>query len=167
MPNERRELMAIGDNPRQAGDPQGASGSQSPGGAQPTTPGTRALEECRTGPYVIGRLVGLACHLADRRPGANYGRYADKIARGGLPPTPLVIATLNRMLGRDLARPGTPAAYRAAAADIASRLGELGAWPGPWPPASDAAAEFVLAQYHQSKALTDAITARDRGNAIR
>jgi hypothetical protein len=95
---------------------------EDPGDAHVTTPGARALEGCRTGSYLIGRLAGVACHLAARRPGASCERYADKIARGGLPPTPLAIAALNRMLARDPARPGTPAAYRAAAADIA--------WPG-------------------------------------
>jgi hypothetical protein len=154
--------MAIGDDARQAGNPRETPrSSRPPGGAHATTPGARALEECRTGPYLIGRLVGLACHLARRRPGATCDRYADKIARGGLPPTPLVIANLDGMLARDLARPGTPAAYRAAAADIAGRLGELDAWPtAPWPPASPSAAEFVLAQHHQSKALTDALAER-------
>lgn len=46
-----------------------------------------------------------------------------------------MIATLSGMLGRDLANPATPAAYLAAATDIASLLGELEAWPAlPWPP---------------------------------
>ncbi|MGH3201331.1 MAG: hypothetical protein ACRDP5_04645 [Streptosporangiaceae bacterium] len=125
------------------------------------TRGARALAETLTGPYLLGRLVGLASHLAGRRPGASCDRYADKIARGGLPPLPAVIARLSGMLGRDLADPGTPAAYRAAAADITSRLGELEAWPTPpWPPASSASAEFVLGQHHQSKALTDALAGR-------
>jgi hypothetical protein len=152
--------MAIRDNTHHDSDPQSTSGPSSD--ARVTTPGAHALEECRTGPYLTGRLVGLACHLASRRPGASCERYADKIARSGMPPTPLVIATLNGMLARDLTRPGTPAAYRAAAADITGRLGQLDAWPPlPWPSASPAAAEFVLAQHHQSKELTDALA--DRG----
>jgi len=68
-----------------------------------------------------------------------------------------VLGHFSKMLARDLAR---PVAYRAAA-DIAGRLGELDAWPtAPWPSASPAAAEFVLAQHHQAKALTDALAER-------
>jgi hypothetical protein len=130
------------------------------------TPGDGSLSECRTGPFLIGRLVGLACHLARRRPGASCGRYADKIAGGGLQPLPRVVATLRGMLARDLARPGTPGAYRAAAADIAEQFSALDVWPAaPWPPASAAAAEFVLGQHHQSKALTDALADRGRASA--
>ena len=144
--------MATGDNTHPAGDPRSMTTAAA-------TAGARSLEECRTGPYLIGRLVGLACHLADHRRNARCDRYAHKIAGGGLPPVAGVIATLNGMLARDLARPGTPAAYRAAADDIAGRLGELEAWPAlPWPPASRAAGEFVLGQHHQSKALSDAST---------
>jgi hypothetical protein len=147
--------MATGENTHPVGERRSTSG---PG---PSTAGARSLQECRTGPYLIGRLVGLACHLADRRGGAHCDRYAHKIAGGGLPPVPGVIATLNGLLGRDLARPSTPAAYRTAAADIAGRLGELEAWPAlPWPPGSPAAAQFVLAQHHQSKALSDALAER-------
>jgi hypothetical protein len=153
--------MAVEENTHQAGDPQGTSRPAEPRGAGVISPGARSLEECRTGPYLIGRLVGLACHLAVRHPGASSERYADKIARGALPPVPQVIANLERMLARDLARPGTPAAYRAAADDIAGRLGELGTWPpAPWPLASPAASEFVLGQHHQSKALTDTLARR-------
>jgi hypothetical protein len=148
--------MATGENTHPADDRPSTAG---PG---PSTAGARSLEECRTGPYLIGRLVGLACHLADYRRGARCDRYAHKIAGGGLPPVPGVIATLRGMLDRDLARPGTPAAYQSAAADIAGRLGELEAWPAlPWPPASLAAGQFVLAQHHQSKALSDALVDRD------
>ena len=146
--------MATGDNAHPADDPRSMSTAAA-------TAGTRSLEECRTGPYLIGRLVGLACHLAGHRRNAHCDRYAHKIAGGGVPPVAGVIATLNGMLGRDLARPGTPAAYRTAAADIAGRLGELEAWPTlPWPPASPAACEFVLGQHHQSKALSDALAER-------
>jgi hypothetical protein len=131
--------MAIGDTPRQ------------------TTPGARALEERRTGPYLIGRLVGLACHLADHRPGASCDRYASKLASGGLPPVPAAIATLEGMLNRDLRRPGTPAAYRAAVEEIYALLGDLGEWqPAPWPLLSPASADFVLGHHHQSAALTRA-----------
>jgi hypothetical protein len=130
--------MATGQGTRQAGDPQDPSRPGPGGGDREATPGVRALAECRTGPYLLGRLVGLAGHLARRRPGASCERYADKIAGGGLPPFPLVIANLDGMLARDLARPGTP-----------GRLGELGAWPAaPWPSASTAAADFLLGQHH-------------------
>ena len=152
--------MATGENTRQAADPQDTTRPEEPGSARPDTPGARSLRECRTGPYLIGRLTGLACHLALHRPGASSEQYADKIARGGLPPFPQVIASLERMLARDLARPGTPAAYRAAVDDITGRLGELAMWPPvPWPVASPAASEFVLGLHHQSKALTDALAA--------
>ena len=148
--------MATAHNTRPADDPRSTSRPDpSPAAA---TAGSRSLAECRSGPYLIGRLVGLACHLADHRRNMRCDRYAHKIAGGGLPPAAGVIATLNGMLARDLARPGTPAACRAAAADIADRLGELEAWPAlPWPPASHAASEFVLGQHHQSKALSDAL----------
>jgi hypothetical protein len=150
--------MATGENTHPAGDRRNTSRPAPLTGARAASAGARSLEDCRTGPYLIGRLVGLACHLADHRRGARCDRYAHKIAGGGLPPAAGVIATLNRMLGRDLGRPVTPAAYRAAAADIADRLGELEAWPAlPWPPASLAAAQFVLGQHHQSKALSDAM----------
>jgi hypothetical protein len=153
--------MATGENTHPAGDPRNTSRPGPSTGAHAASAGARSLEECRTGPYLIGRLVGLACHLADHRRGARCDRYAHKIAGGGVPPAAGVIATLNGMLGRDLARPGTPAAYQTAVADIAGRLGELEAWPAlPWPPASLAAAQFVLGQHHQAKALSDALAER-------
>jgi hypothetical protein len=148
--------MAPADNTHPADDPRSTSRpGPSPAAA---TAGARSLAECRTGPYLIGRLVGLACHLADHQRNTRCDRYAHKIAGGGLPPAAGVIATLKGMLARDLARPGTPAAYRAAASEIADRLGELEVWPPlPWPPASHAASEFVLGQHHQSKWLSDAL----------
>jgi hypothetical protein len=153
--------MATAENTHAGDDPRNTSCPEPPVGARAASAGARSLEECRTGPYLIGRLVGLACHLADHRRGAGCDRYAHKIAGGGVPPAAGVIATLNRMLDRDLARPRTPAVYRAAAAEIGERLGDLQAWPAlPWPPASLAAGQFVLGQHHQSKALSDALAER-------
>lgn len=122
-----------------------------------STPGSRALEECRTAPYLAGRLTGVALHLSSRRTGMGCERYADKIACGGVPPTATVISRLEALLSRDLGRPGIPGAYREAFAETAGRLAELGGFPPPpWPVQGQW--EMMLGQHHQSKALTDALS---------
>ena len=130
-----------------------------------STPGSRALEECRTAPYLAGRLVGLACHLAGRHPGMASERQAGKIAEGGLPVTPVVLHRLQGLLSRDLARPGIPGVYRTQCAEITARLADLPGIPRwPWPLQDQW--EFTLAQHHQSQAIRLALRhqARQRAN---
>lgn len=129
-----------------------------------STPGSRALEECRTGPYLAGRLVGLALHLSGRRQGTSCERYAEKIAGGGLPVLPAVLARLQALLSRDLAQPGVPGVYREECAEITARLADLGEFPPlPWP--VQGRWEMALAEHHQSKALTDALKHQARRKA--
>jgi hypothetical protein len=125
------------------------------------TPGQRSLREVSTGPYLAGRLVGLAislaAHLADRQHPASCERYAEKLARGGIPAGINAVGMLAGMVSRDIRehRADLPDAYYEAYLDISTRLDDLGAtgYPAPWPPASPAAGEFVLGQHHQSAAL--------------
>lgn len=119
-----------------------------------TTPGRLALEENHTGPYLIGRMVGLAIHLSDRHRGMRCERHAWKIAEGGLPPVAGVIGQLRAMLSHDLARPGIPDAYRTALADITAGLDDLAEYPS-WPWSTADRGNTMLAQHHQSKWLTD------------
>jgi transcriptional regulator with XRE-family HTH domain len=126
-----------------------------------STPGSRSLEECRTAPYLAGRLTGVALHLSSRRSGMGCERYADKIARGGVPPAAPVIGRLEALLSRDLAKPGIPAPYREAYAEVTERLAEFSEFPPlPWPVQGQW--EMMLGQHHQSKALTDALKERGR-----
>jgi transcriptional regulator with XRE-family HTH domain len=121
-----------------------------------TTPGLLALEEEGSGPYLIGRMIGLATHLSSRYEGLSCERQADKLARGALPPHPVVIGHLEQALERDLRRKGIPAAYRTAYDDIRYRLAGLaGLPPLPWPLADRGSS--VIAQHHQSAWLTDEI----------
>lgn len=129
-----------------------------------STPGSRALEECRTGPYLAGRLVGLALHLARHRRGTSCERYAEKIAEGGLPVLPAVLARLRALLSNDLAQPGVTGVYREELAEITSRLADLGEFPPP-PWGTQGKWEMMLAEHHQSKALTDALENRARRKA--
>jgi hypothetical protein len=126
-----------------------------------TTPGRLALEENGTGPYLIGRMIGLAVHLSGRYGGMRCERQADKLASGGIPPHPAVITQLEESLERDLKRgKGIPDAYRTAFDDIKYRLADLTELPPlPWPVASRSSS--VIAQHHQSAWLTDEI-ARSR-----
>jgi hypothetical protein len=128
----------------------------------PETPGRRSLREVTTGPYLAGRLVGLALHLAGRYPRlASCEQYAGKLARGGTPAGINAVGVLAGMVSRDIRehRGELPGAYFEAYLDISTRLGDLGltGYPAPWPPASQAAGEFVLGQHHQSAALTLAV----------
>jgi hypothetical protein len=122
------------------------------------TAGQRALAETVTAPYLAGRLVGLAVHLGEHTEARQSLRYAAKIASGGLPAVTVVISNLDGMISRELARHDgeLPSAYRAAHDDIRARLDLLPAgWPPlPWP--AEGQAEFMLAQSHQSAALSRA-----------
>ncbi len=121
-----------------------------------STPGSRSLQAYRTAPYLAGRLLGLALHLSRHQRGTACERYADKIARGGLPVLPSVLARLQGLLARDLARPGVPGAYREACAEISGHLADLGEFP-PWPWPVQGQWDMMLGQHHQSKALTEAL----------
>jgi hypothetical protein len=99
-----------------------------------STAGSRSLEHCRTAPYLIGRLIGLACHLSGNHQDMSCERLADKIASGGIPVTAVTLARLQGRLSRDLARPGVPEVYRMECAEISARLADLATIPPlPWP----------------------------------
>lgn len=130
-----------------------------------TTPGRQALEENHSAPYLVGRLIGLAVHLSDRRKNLRCERAAWKLAEGNIQPLPSVIGQLRALLARDLALPGIPEAYRAAMADITSGLDDVAESPAllPWPMADRSS--MILAQHHQSKWLTDELAAARKKSA--
>ena len=123
-----------------------------------TTPGRLALEENGTGPYLIGRMIGLAVHLSAHHQGTRCERQADKLASGGIPPHPAVITQLEESLERDLKwNKSIPDAYRTAFTDIKYRLAGLTELPRlPWPTADRSTS--VIAQHHQSAWLTDQLS---------
>ena len=130
----------------------------------PLSPGRRSLAEVTTGPYLAGRLAGLAQHLGAwydaRGTAGDCGRYADKIARGGLPPTLAVIGQLSGMVYASLRPCEVPATYRDVYRDITARIAEL-AEPYPAPPWTTAGqGEFVLGLHHQSAALAQDVPGR-------
>jgi hypothetical protein len=94
----------------------------------------------------------LRAHLRAHTTGT---RQADKLAGGGIPVTDITLGRLRHLLGKDLARPGVPAVYREEMAEITARLDEAGALP-PQPWTLPQRGEAVLAQHHQSAALTRA-----------
>ncbi|MEU8134941.1 hypothetical protein [Streptodolium elevatio] len=73
---------------------------------------------------VVGRLLGLADHLAarPRRGRAPYEARASKMLGGTWPITPASLRELQGMVRRDLGRPGTPRVYREALEEVESRL---------------------------------------------
>ncbi len=129
-----------------------------------TSPGRLALEENGTGPYLIGRMIGLAVHLSTRHEGMRCERQAWKLAEGGIPPHPTVIGQFEQALERDLKwKKGIPDAYRTAFADIKYRLADLAELPAvPWPLADQS--NNILGQHHQSAWLTDEV-AKERKRA--
>lgn len=118
--------------------------------------GAQALAEMDTAAYLAGRMTGLAMQLADwysdHGATAACQRLADKLARGGIPPTAGTIGQLSGTVWAGLRPPEVPASYGQAFRDISERLGAHSDYPAPpWPPAGQS--DFVLGQHHQAAAL--------------
>lgn len=129
-----------------------------------STPGARALASSRSVPYLAGRMLGVALHLARTRNGLASERLADKMAGHRHPVTDATVGQLRHLLRKDLARPGVPAAYAAELADITARLDEAGPV-GTLPGTLAARSEMMLAEHHQAAALTRAVAAARKGAA--
>ena len=120
------------------------------------TPGSRALAESHSVPYLVGRMMGVALHLARFRTAVAAGRTAEKLYSGGIPATTVTVQRLRRLLEKDLAAAGVRVAYREEMADICARLDDVGPLPPP-PWLGRAREEMILAQHHQAAALTRAL----------
>ncbi|HMH90859.1 MAG TPA: hypothetical protein VK586_07200 [Streptosporangiaceae bacterium] len=120
------------------------------------TAGSRALASSDGPPYLVGRMMGVARHLARTRKGMVSERTADKLYSGGIPATAVTVVRLTELLRKDLAGRTVPAVYREEMADICARLDDAGPLPPP-PWLGRAREEMILAQHHQAAALTRAL----------
>lgn len=105
--------------------------------------------------YQVGRLLGLAAWIAQKKGAAYSYPYADKILGGGDPVTQITIQKVHREIKK-----GRPdAATRRTYEEITARIAELGGVP---PLAAvlggvEEQSRIILGYHHQRKDLTDGV----------